>query len=186
MATLFLVFWATSILFSVVTIPNYIFTNSVGGFPFSNGIVFLISLPNSFLLVYWSTIDFYILILYPEISLNLFISSTFFLESLAFSIYNIMSSTNSFTYSFVIWMILIFFACLIALWLPLLCSIKVVRSSYHGSVETNVTSIHEDEGLITALAQWVKDPAFLWAMVRIRHCCGCGIIGQCLLLWFNS
>ena len=33
------------------------------------------------------------------------------------------------------------------------------RSSHHGSVETNLTSIHEDVGLIPGLAQWVKDPA---------------------------
>ena len=34
MVVLYLVFWSTSILFSVVVVPNYIPTNSVGGFPF--------------------------------------------------------------------------------------------------------------------------------------------------------
>ena len=31
-------------------------------------------------------------------------------------------------------------------------------SSHHGSMETNLTSIHEDVGLILGPAQWVKDP----------------------------
>ena len=32
-------------------------------------------------------------------------------------------------------------------------------SSHHGSEEMNLTSIHEDVGLIPGLAQWVKDLA---------------------------
>ena len=38
-------------------------------------------------------------------------------------------------------------------------------SSYRGSVETNLTSIHEDTDSIPGLTQCVKDPALPGAMV---------------------
>ena len=40
-----------------------------------------------------------------------------------------------------------------------------IRSSHHGSVVTNLTSIHEDTGLIPGPTQWVEDLAWLWALV---------------------
>ena len=38
---------------------------------------------------------------------------------------------------------------------------KTVDSSHCGLAEMNLTSIHEDTGLIPGLAQWVKDPGLL-------------------------
>ena len=43
---------------------------------------------------------------------------------------------------------------------------SVSGSSYHSSVEMNLTSIQEDAGLIPCLVQWVKDLALLWLWSR--------------------
>ncbi|CAK6431697.1 unnamed protein product [Pipistrellus nathusii] len=83
-----------------------------------NGIVGLISLSENSLLVYKSTINFWVLILCPATLMNSFIKSrcVFCVESLGFSRYNIMSPMNNkcFTSSFPIWMPFISSSCLIA------------------------------------------------------------------------
>ena len=52
----------------------------------------------------------------------------------------------------------------------------IIGSSHHGSVEMNLTSIHEDAGLIPGLDQWVKGPHCCELWCRSQTQLGSGIV----------
>ena len=43
-------------------------------------------------------------------------------------------------------------------WFLIFLKMVPLGSSHWGAVEMNLTSIHEDQGSIPGLAQWVRDP----------------------------
>ena len=68
-----------------------------------------------------------------------------------------------------------------------MCVKLCVGSPHHGSAERNLTSSHEDTGLIPGLTHGVKDLALPGAVVQVTdtawipRCCSCGV-GQQLQL----
>ena len=82
--------------------------------------------------MYKNATGFCILVLYPATFLDLLVLTVFLVESLGFSMYYIMLSANSdsFTSSFLIWMPIIYFYCLTVYYInsKLLSSVRKIPS----------------------------------------------------------
>ena len=122
-----------------------------------NGIDYLISLSEFSLLVYRNASDFYVLTSYPATLLNLLISSSnFLILSLGFSMYSIISSTNSESFtSFLIWTLFTSFSSLIA----------VARTS-------RTMLNNSDESGYPCLVPYLRGNAFSFSPLRIVFAVG--------------